>query len=223
MGVHSFAGAGAAASAGRSILMRVESPRTFTALELRAYARRVAKDRVPLRAAAGLSPRLREQIRYGVSLTNRCRHCQLAHETYALHTGARPAELAAVVGGAATAFEPAVWTAILYAQALAANDFEPQPVLEAATRRYFGATETHLVEATALEMTVANRCGNTFDALLRRVHGSPDPGSSLLDELVVSGVFLVGAFTSAVRIAVLRRESPHHVFAALFSRPGAVS
>ncbi|MBI3215563.1 MAG: carboxymuconolactone decarboxylase family protein [Mycobacterium sp.] len=202
--------------------MIAQTRRTFTIAELRSYARRVAANRRQLRAAHGpdgLSERLREQIKYGVALTNQCRHCQVAHETFALHTGSSPDELAAIVGGDAAVFEPATWTAILYAQALAANDFAPQPALRAETESFLGPRAADLVEATALEMTVANRCGNTYDALLHRVHDGPVPESRVIDEIAVSAVFLLGALVSALRVSRLRREAPHHVLSLLFSRP----
>ncbi len=201
--------------------MSAAAKRTVTVPELRTYARRVAADRKRVRGAgrAELSERLREQLRYGVALTNQCRHCQVAHETFALHAGSSPAELAAIVGGDAAVFEPANWTAILYAQALAANDFAPQPALRAETESFLGPEATDLVEQTALSMTVSNRCGNTYDAFLSRLHGAPDPDSRLRDELAVSAVFLVGAIGSALRVALLERQSPHRALSKLFSRP----
>lgn len=205
--------------------MNTSSGRTFTRAELRTYARRAAANRRQMRAdhrSDDLTRRLLEQIRYGVALTNQCRHCQLAHETYALHAGASPAELAAVVGGDPSVFEPAAWAAILYAQALAANDFADQPALRTEAQLYWSPRQCKLIEAAALKMTVANRCANTWDALLRRTRGEPDHDSRLVDEITVSAAFLAGAMLSALKLSVIRREAPWHVLAAIFREPEPV-
>lgn len=202
--------------------MNTGPARTFTRAELRTYARRAAANRRQIRAdrrGDDLTRRLLEQIRYGVALTNQCRHCQVAHETFALHAGASPAELAAVVGGDPSVFEPAAWTAILYAQALAANDFADQPALRAEAQHYWSPRQCELIEAAALQMTVSNRCGNTWDALLRRTRGEPDHDSRLVDEIAVSAVFLAGAVLSALKLSAIRREAPWHLLAAIFREP----
>jgi len=201
-----------------------ELARAFTIAELREHAARLRSTRGLLRQAYrdnAIGRRLREQLRYGVAITNQCRHCQVAHETFALHAGATADELASVVGGDPTAFEPAAWTAILYAQALAAADFAPNPALRTELERFWTQAQCDEIEALALEMTVANRCGNTFDALLRRLRGRADSRSQLRDELAVSLVFLAGAMLSIGRIAMIRRESPLRYVAMVFSEPGA--
>jgi AhpD family alkylhydroperoxidase len=200
------------------------SSRTFTLAQLRAHARGLRAKRTLLRQAHrnhAIGARLREQIRYGVAVTNECRHCQVAHEAFALHAGATAEELRSVVGGDPGVFEPHAWTAILYAQALAADDFAPNAELRAETERYWTRGQCDQIEAIALEMTVANRCGNTFDALLRRLGGRADPESRLRDELAVSALFLCGATISILRIASIRRESPVPYFARLLSHPVA--
>jgi AhpD family alkylhydroperoxidase len=201
-----------------------EVARTFTIAELREHVARLRSMRGLLRQAYRddtIGQRLREQIRYGVAITNQCRHCQVAHETFALHAGTTADELASVVGGDPAAFEPAAWTAILYAQALAAADFAPNSALRTESERFWTPAQCDEIEALALEMTVANRCGNTFDALLRRLRGRADSRSLLRDELAVSMVFLAGAMLSIGRIAMIRRESPLHYIAMLCSEPGA--
>ena len=99
---------------------------------------------------------------YGVSLTNDCRYCQVAHETFSLHAGASPEQLAAIVGQDPSNFEPTEWTAIVYAQALAARDFDPVPELRAELERAWGPGRCDDVEAvlsaTFLEDETAVLC-----------------------------------------------------------------
>lgn len=202
-----------------------DTGRTFTARELLGHLRLLRNRRGELkemRRRGLLTADLQEQVMYGVALTNGCRHCQIAHESYALSAGASPEELAAIAGCDPESSEPAVWAAVIYAQALAANDFAEQPVLRAEAGQHWSPAQCDAIGSLALAMTLANRCGNTFDTLLLRLRRKPVAGSRLGDELVVSAAFLAGAVPSAIRIARIRKLPLRRVWKFVFGDPTTV-
>lgn len=156
-----------------------------------------------------MKPALREEVMVAVARVNACRYCSYVHREWALHAGAAPEELERIERGDLRGVAHARWLAVDYARARAVVDFAPGPaVLEAWVADVYGAVGGRDIETVARVMTVANRVGNTFDALLSRLHGQPAPGGRIPDELVCALLFLCAAPWVVAGAAVARRKSP---------------
>ena len=156
-----------------------------------------------------ISDELREEIMAAVSYENACRWCSFMHSEWARNVGVDADELRS-----ATELEPGRltsrrWAAVVYARKRAAADFGPlDDQLDRDLGEHWDARSRDLIEALARMMTTANLVANTFDALLSRLGGEALPQSPLLDEVVISALFLVGLPPASVGLAVMRRYGP---------------
>ena len=81
--------------------------------------------------------------------------------------------------------------AISYVRALVKENFERvQPELRRAMQHKYSPEEIRQIELIAKVMDVGNRGSNTFDAMLSRLQGVPAADSRIIDEVILSGVFL---------------------------------
>ena len=133
-----------------------------------------------------LDPALREAVMLGVAHANGCRYCAFVHGLWARKAGLAEADALAIEQGRFEALAPDLALAVRYGRALADADFGSidQALFDQVDAR-FGADRRAALEATARFMTLANRSGNTFDALLARLHGQPLPGSTLASDLAI--------------------------------------
>ena len=115
-----------------------------------------------------------------VAAANSCRQCSFAHREWALAVGVPKAEIAALEGMDAAAFDPRKWTAIMWAQAAARSDFTHVPdATDADFRREFDAQEQSDIELIARTMYWMNEISNGVDSAWERVTGKPVEGSAL--------------------------------------------
>jgi len=192
-------------------------PRVYTVSELFADLGSVLTRAPALWAIwiGGRMPRaLREQIIVAVAQVNACGMCEHAHTRMALEAGVSDAELAALENMDETAFDRRTWLAIAHARERTKAYFAP--AVEAATQealgQALGAQTRSDVEDVARVMTVANRIANTLNALPDRWRGNPVPESRLFDELVISFLFLPGAWMGTLVAATRQRKSPFAVW-----------
>lgn len=103
----------------------------------------------------------------GVAYANACRYCAFVHGRWARKAGLAEADARAIEEGRWADLDPDLALAVRYGRALADADGRAA------------------IEATARFMTLANRAGNTLDALLARLQGQPVPGSTLPSDLAI--------------------------------------
>lgn len=176
-----------------------------------------APDIFQIVARSRVSPALRETVMTAVARENACRYCTFVHTEWARHAGATDDELAGVTHRDATPFDEPRWRALEYARARAAADFGPvDPDVERAAGAVLDEVERRDLETIARLMTVANRCGNTLDALLSRLRGAPDLEGRLCDELVVSSLVVLATPPVVALLSLWRRELPTTIAAAFF-------
>jgi AhpD family alkylhydroperoxidase len=141
-----------------------------------------------------VDPGFREELMLAVSQLNGCRYCSWGHHEWAQISGVSNQELAQLEQLDPAGFDRRKWVAISYARALVKQDFRRvQPELRRAMQHKYSPREIRQIELIANVMDIGNRGSNTFDAMLSRFKGVPAPDSRILDELILSGVFLAVA------------------------------
>jgi len=134
-----------------------------------------------------LDPRLRERIMVSVSSMNHCRHCTAIHSVWGELAGLTPEEVEGAKKASPDGLEPHHWLVLEYARlvSLGGSCSDEARALEPDLAEYFSKKEIEHIRAVTLGIDLANKCGNTWDAFLHRISGTPEADSSLLDELLV--------------------------------------
>jgi AhpD family alkylhydroperoxidase len=141
-----------------------------------------------------IDPGFREELMLAVSKLNDCRYCTWGHQEWAHLNGISNEELAQVEQLDPKGFDRRKWLAISYVRALVKGDFRRvQPQLRRAMQHKYSPREIREIELIAKVMDIGNRGSNTWDALLSRLRGVPAADSRIIDELILSGVFLTTA------------------------------
>jgi AhpD family alkylhydroperoxidase len=141
-----------------------------------------------------IDPGFREELMLAVSKLNDCRYCSWGHHEWAQISGVSNDELAQLEQLDPSGFDRRKWVAISYVRALVKGDFRRvQPELRRAMQHKYGPREIRQIELIARIMDIGNRGSNTWDAMLSRLRGVPAADSRIIDELVLSGAFLVTA------------------------------
>jgi len=141
-----------------------------------------------------IDPGFREELMLAVSKLNDCRYCTWGHQEWAHLNGVSNEELAQVEQLDPKGFDRRKWLAISYVRALVKGDFRRvQPQLRRAMQHKYSPREIREIELIAKVMDIGNRGSNTWDALLSRLRGVPAADSRIIDELILSGVFLTTA------------------------------
>ena len=141
-----------------------------------------------------IDPGFREELMLAVSKLNDCRYCTWGHQEWAHLNGVSNEELAQVEQLDPKGFDRRKWLAISYVRALVKGDFRRvQPQLRRAMQHKYSPREIREIELIAKVMDIGNRGSNTWDALLSRLRGMPAADSRIIDELILSGVFLTTA------------------------------
>ena len=138
-----------------------------------------------------VDPGFREELMLAVSRLNGCRYCSWGHHEWAHLSGVSDHELAQLEQLDPAGFNRRKWVAISYVRALVKENFERvQPELRRAMQHKYSPREIHDIELIARVMDAGNRGSNTFDAMLSRLKGVPAAESRIVDEVILSGVFL---------------------------------
>ena len=139
-------------------------------------------------------PGFREELMLAVSKLNDCRFCSWGHHEWAQISGVSDDELARLEQLDPSGFSRRKWLAISYVRALVKQNFRRvQPELRRAMQHKFSPGEIREIELIARVQDIGNRGSNTFDALLSRLRGTPAADSRVVDEVILSGVFLAVA------------------------------
>jgi AhpD family alkylhydroperoxidase len=147
---------------------------------------------VSLRANEQVSPQLASKVMLTVTSANGCRSCGYAHSRYAERQGLLPEEIQSLLlceMQHATVDEA---TALFFAQDYAQQQGEPAQDMVQRLVDSYGLKTARDIVTLVQAVTVANRVGNTLDALLSRCLGQPAPNSSLPSELTVLATFALG-------------------------------
>jgi len=141
-----------------------------------------------------VDPGFREELMLSVSQLNGCRFCSWGHHEWAEISGVSNEELAQLERLDPAGFDRRKWLAIQYVRALVKEDFvRVQPVLRRAMQHKYSPREIRDIELIANVMDIGNRGSNTFDAMLSRLRGVPAMDSRIIDEVILSAVFLTVA------------------------------
>jgi AhpD family alkylhydroperoxidase len=144
----------------------------------------------------------REELMLAVSQLNGCVYCSWGHHEWAQISGVSNEELARLEQLDPSGFDRRKWVAISYVRALVKENFvRVQPQLRRAMQHKYSAREIRDIELIAKIMDVGNRGSNTFDAMRSRLKGVPATDSRIVDELILSSVFLTIAPIVLVYVA----------------------
>jgi len=159
-----------------------------------------------LRHMPRLGGALRERIMLAVAVENRCRYCQLAHTTFGRAAGLSADEVQAIVDDEELAqLQPGERAAVAYVRDLARRNFaSPSPDLRRQLSMHFDEESVQAIEGAAHLMNLANRLGNTLDALLARLVRRGDrSGAGWADLALLSPLFMLGAAAVAPSVGAL--------------------
>ncbi len=120
-----------------------------------------------------------------VAMTNDCRYCAAIHHQFGLATGTTAEDLQAIGDGRLGRVDERDAVAIAFAVELVEASFVPSAAVRDDVALDMPTSLPDDVELIARFMTLANRSGNTLDALRARRTGVKDPTGSLRSELVV--------------------------------------
>jgi AhpD family alkylhydroperoxidase len=141
-----------------------------------------------------VDPAFREELMVAVARQNDAPYCGWAHRTWALSVGASKAELVKVEQLNPRGLDRRKAAAVAYVRALAATDFKrASRELRHEMEAHYTPREIRDIELVARVIDLTNRSANTYEAMLSRLQGQPNEGSHVVDEMVLSGLFLTVA------------------------------
>ncbi|HQP30152.1 MAG TPA: carboxymuconolactone decarboxylase family protein [Deltaproteobacteria bacterium] len=130
---------------------------------------------------------LAEKIMLAVTAVHDCRHCARFHGALARLSGVEAEEIKGLlrmeIGAQVDDYER---PALQFAQEYAQTEDRPSKENLQELKRFYGEAATRDILLYLRMICVGNLTGNTFDALLERLKGSPVRDSRLFDELVVT-------------------------------------
>lgn len=149
-----------------------------------------------------LDPGFREELMLAVAKQNDCRYCSWGHHEWAHIVGIPEEELAHIEQMDPDGFDRRKWIALSYVRALVSSSFGDVPKdLKREMHDNYCPHEIKEIELVARVMDIGNRGANTWDAMLSRLRGHPAADSHIIDEAVLSGVFLTVAPVAVVYLA----------------------
>ncbi|MBN2469526.1 MAG: carboxymuconolactone decarboxylase family protein [Anaerolineae bacterium] len=164
------------------------SRRTLTTRAFVTMTRDLIRDRADIRAAARggrVEHAFAEKIMLAVTQVNGCRWCNYGHTQAALAAGVSPEEIQQLMALELGAFPEEEAVALAFAQHYAEHKENPDPAAVQRLVDYYGPEMARDIRTYIRMITLGNLYGNTIDALLARLQGSPSPESTLADELVL--------------------------------------
>lgn len=171
--------------------------RTMTARELAASAVSLVPDTPTLYRVwvkHEIDPGFREELMLAVSKLNDCRYCSWGHHEWANIAGVPEEELASVEQMDPAHFDRRKWIAISFARELVSARFgRISKDLMQEMKANYSAREIREIILIAKIMDIGNRGANTWDSMRARLRGQPAAESRIIDETVLSAVFLTVA------------------------------
>lgn len=142
-----------------------------------------------------------EKIMLAVTQVNGCRYCDYGHTKAALKEGVHEDEIARIAAGHLGDFPEEEAVALYFGQHYAESGGQPDPVAVQRFVDYYGEQVARDIMAYIRMIMMGNLYGNTFDAFLSRFAGRPAPDSSLLSELGIFGLTLIGFIPFSLAMA----------------------
>ncbi len=135
------------------------------------------------RAQGDLNKEFIERIMLAVTEVNGCAACSYAHTKMALESGMSPGEVQAMLAGIIDDVPANEVPAIMFAQHYA--DTGGNPTRESWERivETYGERTAQGILGAIRAIMIGNVYGIPVSALISRIKGNPDPGSSLLNEI----------------------------------------
>ena len=181
--------------------------RTYTPRVLFATFRWMVADSDKLQSAmrsVRVGKAFSERIMLAVTAVNGCRYCSYAHTRLALQNGLSADEVQRLLGGEIGQVTPEEVPALFFAQHYAESGGRPAADALQELKDVYGSNMADEILTHIRMITMGNLSGNTIDALLSRLQGTPAEGSSLGRELLVLLMLVVG--TPVVALAVLMKR-----------------
>lgn len=176
---------------------------------------------VAIWAGRRVDPAERERVMAVVARANECRWCSFVHRTWARAAGVEGDDLDAAVGLHWERFDPTRQAGLAWSWARSLSGFGdvPRSVAQPA-HDLLEARERADLDLVARVMTVANRSGNSLDAVLERASGRARP--RLQAGELVAGVAFGAAIPPALAVlSLLRRRAPWTIARDFFEFSGA--
>ena len=130
---------------------------------------------------------LREEVMLACTSVNECRYCDWVHTRLALKNGVDVGALNTFLGKHDEKLLPySDAVAVTFAQHFAESKTRASVEAKVTLRDVFGFWQRAEIMAYLYAIYFANLCGNTFDAFLSRLHGTPIQGSSVFTEVAVA-------------------------------------
>jgi AhpD family alkylhydroperoxidase len=145
-----------------------------------------------------------EKLMLAVTAVNECRYCMAFHRGLATHAGVSDDEIGAVVTHCFADLPQHQIIALAFAQHYAESGGRPEPASRQRLIATYGPDTARDIAAYLRAISVGNLLGNTFDALRDRLTGRPAPGSSVLSEIGVLLIALVGVPAGIVLVIAQR-------------------
>ena len=133
-----------------------------------------------------------EKIMLAVTQVNGCRYCSYGHTKSALQAGVPQKEIARIAAGELGEFPEDEAIALFFGQHYAESEGQPDPFALQRFMDFYGEEKANDILAYIRMIMFGNLIGNTFDAFLNRFRGRPTPGSSLLSEMTILGLMVLG-------------------------------
>jgi AhpD family alkylhydroperoxidase len=143
-----------------------------------------------------------EKIMIAVSGVNGCRYCCFAHARIALANGMSGDQVAQLIDGDLGELGPEEALAVAFAMHFAETGGDYEPASFSRVQAALGSQTAEDVLVLTRVMVLANLVGNTFDAFVSRVRGTPAAGSSVADEIGVLLLLVVSVIPYGLALAV---------------------
>jgi AhpD family alkylhydroperoxidase len=155
-----------------------------------------------------LDPRFVERLMMAVTEVNQCAACAYSHSRLALREGMAPEEVLAFSSGDPRFIRADEAVAIAFAQHYADARGKVDRRAYGQVLDTYGPEETNVIVAAIQLMMIGNILGIPLSALLARLKGHSEPGSTVLYELTLPLSALVLLIPSLVQSLLdqLRRE-----------------
>jgi len=143
-----------------------------------------------------------EKIMLAVTQVNGCRYCDYGHTITALKAGVSPEEIAMISSGDLGEFPKEEAIALFFGQHYAETGGNPDPTAYQRLTDFYGEQKSRDILAYIRMIMFGNLMGNTFDAFLSRLGGNPSLDGSLVSELVIFSLSILGFIPFGIVMAI---------------------
>jgi len=142
-----------------------------------------------------------EKIMLAVTQVNGCRYCHYGHTKTALRAGVSPQEIARISAGDLGDFPEDEAIALFFGQHYAETGGNPDAEVFERFVNYYGEKRSRDILGYIRMIMFGNLMGNTFDAFLSRLRGNPSLDGSLISELAILSLCVIGFFPFGIIMA----------------------